>query len=99
MFGLLGNIGAVLGMESLPLINLAPATPRKLSVGDKAWRAFYKGKHYPHSSTRQRARYARQIAAGQLNIGRVVAPEPVAVVEPVKAKKPRARKTIGAVVE
>ncbi|MDK4730523.1 hypothetical protein [Rhizobium phaseoli] len=26
------------------------------------------GRLYPHSSTRQRARYARQIAAGQLNM-------------------------------
>lgn len=26
------------------------------------------GKAYPHSSTRQRARYARQIAAGQLQM-------------------------------
>lgn len=99
MYGLLGNIGAVLMAESLPVINLAPATPRKLSVGDKAWCAFYKGKHYPHSSTRQRARYARQIAAGQLRVTLVVAPEPVAAVEPVKAKKPRVRKTIGAVVQ
>ncbi|WP_421778894.1 hypothetical protein [Hoeflea sp.] len=29
------------------------------------------GGRYPHSSTRQRARYARQLAAGQLNIARV----------------------------
>jgi hypothetical protein len=56
----------------------------------------YTTTRFPHSSTRQRARYARQIAAGHLNIGRVVALEPV---EPVKAKKPRVRKTIGAVVE
>ena len=27
---------------------------------------FKTGKDYPHSSTRQRARYARQVAAGQL---------------------------------
>jgi len=43
------------------------------------------GKTYPHSSTRQRARYARQIAAGQLRI---------ATVEPVK--KARARRKVAA---
>lgn len=37
-------------------------------VGPKRVRT---GRAYPHSSTRQRARYARQIAAGQLNIARV----------------------------
>lgn len=33
------------------------------------------GKTYPHSSTRQRARYARQIAAGQLRIETVTQPK------------------------
>lgn len=41
-----------------------------------------------HSSIRQRARYARQLAAGQLVIGIV---EPSASVKPKRA--PRARKT------
>lgn len=58
----------------------------------------YTTTRFPHSSTRQRARYARQIAAGQLRVT-LVAPEPVAAIEPVKVKKPRVRKTIGAVVE
>lgn len=52
---------------------------------------------YPHSSTRQRARYARQIAADQLRVDMVTTP--AVVVEPVKAKKPRTRKTVGSVVE
>lgn len=90
MNGLFGSID----FDGMPIA--LSSAPTKLSVGDKAWRSFYKGKHYPHSSTRQRARYARQIAAGQLNIGRV---EPVAVTAPVKVKKPRVRKTVGSVVE
>lgn len=34
-------------------------------------RTYTTGMRYPHSSTQQRARIARQLAAGQLNIARV----------------------------
>jgi len=46
-----------------------PKTKRPASSAPS--RRYRAGKSYPHSSTRQRARYARQLAAGQLNIERV----------------------------
>lgn len=38
-------------------------TKAMLSKGSRQYKT---GVHYPHSSARQRARYARQIAAGQI---------------------------------
>jgi hypothetical protein len=42
---------------------------------------------YPHSSTRQRVRYARQIAAGQLNISVIAAPVAAVEAPPIAKKK------------
>jgi hypothetical protein len=47
-----------------------------------------KGRQYPHSSTRQRARYARQVAAGKLAMRIDPAPEAKAAAKP----KRRARR-------
>lgn len=59
------------------------------------WRSgAYWSKSYPHSSTRQRARYARQLAAGQLNIASHVAP--VSAVEPPPKKKRASRAKVKA---
>lgn len=44
-------------------------TPTFLNMDDNyrpTWSRRSTGRRYPHSSTRQRARYARQIAAGQI---------------------------------
>jgi len=57
---MLGSAAAM--MEELPPVISLPEPPRR---GRRAVK-IRTGKTYPHSSTRQRARYARQIAAGQI---------------------------------
>jgi hypothetical protein len=55
--GSLASIGQAMDIQLLPLPTVADFTaPKRHRTGEK----------YPHSSTRQQARYARQIAAGQL---------------------------------
>lgn len=48
----------------------------KIKVFGKRGRVSSEYGLYPHSSTRQRARYARQMAAGQLNVARLVTETP-----------------------
>ena len=53
------------------------ATERAVAAVGRRWlggfrtRGYKTGLKYPHSSARQQARYARQIAAGQLRMGGV----------------------------
>jgi hypothetical protein len=55
--------------QHLAVPNLKPQ--RNKPAKARAKRRRNRGFIYPHSSTRQRARYARQIAAGQLNMAGV----------------------------
>lgn len=55
------GMGLLAGL-SLPPMILLPDPPRR---GKRTYR-ITTGKTYPHSSSRQRARYARQVAAGQI---------------------------------
>ncbi len=62
---------AVLGLSAasmapLEFINPMPAIPQRSQRGARRRRK--SGWFYPHSSARQQARYARQIAAGQLSM-------------------------------
>jgi hypothetical protein len=52
-------------MKNLGLV-AALAFIGRVFIGGYRTRSWATGKTYPHSSTRQRARYARQIAAGQI---------------------------------
>lgn len=63
-FGSMGIMPAG-AIDDAPLIL---AKRRRAQRGGKAPFRYRTGITYPHSSDRQRARYARQIAAGQLNI-------------------------------
>lgn len=54
----------------IPALQLIPETKPRASRG-KPPRRVRTGRKYPHSSSRQQARYARQLAAGQLKIKRV----------------------------
>lgn len=55
-------------MRNFGLVAALASINRRLIGGFRTREGAPRGKTYPHSSTRQRARYARQIAAGQLNI-------------------------------
>lgn len=63
MFGLY-SAASVNPFAGLPLMMAAPSAPHP-GKGAKRRRT---GRRYPHSSARQQARYARQIAAGQLSM-------------------------------
>ena len=52
-------------MKTLGLVAALASIGRQF-IGGFRTRSYATGKTYPHSSTRQRARYARQIAAGQI---------------------------------
>ncbi len=66
--GSFASMGSAAAMPEMPLIAIKPTRKRR---GGKPPFSYRTGKTYPHSSERQRARYARQIAAGQLNIERL----------------------------
>lgn len=59
-------LAALIGLQALPTVNFPQA---EMSRGPK--RRNKTGEKYPFSSKRQNARYARQIAAGQLSMRRV----------------------------
>ena len=61
---------AVLGISGMgSTIELTPEKPRQPDVAPNASRSNRgRGVNYPHSSKRQRDRYARQIEAGQCNL-------------------------------
>lgn len=50
------------------LVSALASIRRRLIGGFRTRAGNPTGKRYPHSSDRQRARYARQVAAGQLNM-------------------------------
>lgn len=58
---------AAFGIELSAMKNVSVLPPQRMGPGSKVLR-IRTGRSYPHSSTRQRARYARQIAAGQLRM-------------------------------
>jgi hypothetical protein len=62
----LANISAAV-MAAMPAVKFGGKAPVTRHRGKKPVR-IRAGKTYPHSSKRQRARYARQIAAGQLHM-------------------------------
>ena len=63
--GSVGSIGVPAVTLDAPIISIRPnRSPR----GGKPPFRYRTGKAYPHSCDRQRARYARQMAAGQLNV-------------------------------
>lgn len=72
----LGSIAGMFGRDipmpvivPLPQANVVPRKGKKKKARAKNRRvlAWWRSKPYPHSSIRQQARYARQIAAGQLH--------------------------------
>ena len=56
---------AALSFQHLPQISMLPMLQHQGRTGRKRRRT---GHRYPHSSARQQARYARQIAAGRLSM-------------------------------
>jgi hypothetical protein len=62
---LFGYASVLLRLQDIDFSFLTPT--RRYGPGRKA-NVIKTGKVYPHSSTRQRAHYARQIAAGQLKM-------------------------------
>ena len=64
LLGLILAMGASLGIGSLATDHVMVRSVKELDTARPKRRKT--GKTYPHSSTRQRARYARQIAAGQI---------------------------------
>jgi hypothetical protein len=71
-----GRLGHLIAMASIGMMAQVPANPMKddypsisvvpTNTGGASSKRIRTGKTYPHSSERQRARYARQIAAGQI---------------------------------
>lgn len=57
-------------MRNFGLVAALASVGRHFIGGFRTREGNSRGKAYPHSSDRQRARYARQLAAGQLNIAR-----------------------------
>jgi len=62
----LGSIAAAFAVSMAGLSETIVPLKRAKSEGPNKTKRFRPGRTYPHSNTRQRARYARQIAAGQL---------------------------------
>lgn len=60
------HLNILSSMASLAMLSSLIHPLPDYDFGRKRPHAAKTGKTYPHSSTRQRARYARQIAAGQL---------------------------------
>lgn len=58
---LLASLGAAVALRSIPVV------PLHRTADFSRPKARRTGRKYPHSSTRQNNRIARQIAAGQLN--------------------------------
>jgi hypothetical protein len=75
MRGLNAMYGSIAAMMALSLVSPAPEmivprsefSGRGSRIGSRHNKNLPGRRDYPHSSTRQRARYARQIAAGKLN--------------------------------
>lgn len=72
-----GSLLSLLSLGSRITVTTTTADPRPslfptfLDLGNRAPSPGRPGHRYPHSSTRQRARYRRQIEAGQLQMERV----------------------------
>jgi hypothetical protein len=72
---IVGAMAALFGFSSASMemrdIFRPEITPMRLGASGKKPKRRKSGEKYPHSSTRQRARYARQLAAGQLSMAGV----------------------------
>lgn len=72
-----GPLLSLLGLSSRLTVTTTTADPRPslfptfFDLGNRAPSLRRPGHRYPHSSTRQRDRYRRQIEAGQLQMERV----------------------------
>lgn len=66
-YALMASAMAASMMDTLKYLKFVEAIPQPFDPS-RAVKRYRTGKTYPHSSARQQARYARQIAAGKLHM-------------------------------